>query len=303
MAATERSGTIDFTVGNEVFQTWYKVVGDLKSGITPLVTLHGGPGASHGIVIPHAELNASHGRPVVFYDQVGGGQSTHLPDKPKEFWTPELFMDELDNVLAYLGIADEYDLLGHSWGGMLAAQYASEGRAHGLRRLVLVSAPASLALWEVAVQALLERMPQDVREMLKRHEAAGTTDDPEYYKGMQQFYGKHVCKIDPLPEDLQKAFAELEANPAVYTAMNGPSEFFTTGSLKTWTVVDKIHTITQPTLLINGADDEAQDVCMRPFFEKMPKVKWVTMMNSSHTSFFEERERYMEFLANFLATA
>ena len=80
----------------------------------------------------------------------------------------------------------------------------------------------------------------------------------------------------------------------------GPSEFYITGVIKSWTIVDDIHKVTIPVLLINGAYDEATDLCMRPYFEKLQKVKWVTLPNSSHMSIWEERDKYMEVVNGFL---
>ena len=87
--------------------TWYRVVGDLKSAKTPVMILHGGPGAGHNYCEPIADVLAQTGRAGVLYDQIGCGNSTHLPDKPKEFWTPELFMEELVLLTEHLGILNE----------------------------------------------------------------------------------------------------------------------------------------------------------------------------------------------------
>lgn len=298
--SVERSGTVDFVVGTETYQTWYKIIGDLSSGIRPLVALHGGPGVSHHYMLPHVELYKAHGKPIVVYDQLGNGQSTLLPDKPKEFWQPALFVDELDNLLKVLGISEAYDVVGHSWGGMLAASYITSRQPRGLKLLVLVGTPASMTLWDKGTQMLLARLPKETQEMLRRHEEAGTTDDPEYQKGVEDFYAKHMCKVQPHPEDLAKSFQALHNVPTVYSAMQGPSEFFTTGSLKTWTVVEKLELIVQPTLIINGYDDEARDVCVAPYFERLPKSKWVQFMNSSHMAFFEEPKRYFDIVGRFL---
>ena len=105
------SGSAPFVYQGETYSTWYKVVGDPKSGHRPLVTLHGGPGMSHHYMLPHAQLHALYGVPVVFYDQIGIGRSTHLRDKPAEFWTMDLFMDELDNMLDRSGIRDDFNKL------------------------------------------------------------------------------------------------------------------------------------------------------------------------------------------------
>ncbi len=108
-------------------QTWYRVTGDLKTGKTPLVILHGGPGASHDYT-DRMKLIANQGRAVVHYDQLGCGKSTHLKDKGVDFWTVQLFLDELDSLLDHLGIRGAYHLLGQSWGGMLGAEHAVTSR-------------------------------------------------------------------------------------------------------------------------------------------------------------------------------
>ncbi|KZT08017.1 proline-specific peptidase [Laetiporus sulphureus 93-53] len=294
------TGTVDFVVGEETFQTWYQVYGDLKSGVRPVITLHGGPGIPHTYMLSHVDLYKLNGIPVIFYDQLGCGNSTHLRHKGKEFWTFELFMDELENLVAKLGIQDSYDVVGHSWGGMLAASFICARQPAGLKRLILFSTPSSMELWQKGTRSLLQGLPENVRESIEKHEAAGTTDSPEYQKAAEVFLAKHVCRIHPPPEDLANAFISQSQDPTVYSIMNGPSEFYITGTIKNWSIIDKLHTIKQPTLVINGAFDEAQDLCVAPLFQHIPKVKWVQFANSSHLASFEERERYMQVLSDFL---
>jgi proline-specific peptidase len=216
---SETTGLIDFYYKGETYRTWYKIFGDLKSGKRPLVVLHGGPGISHEYVLPHAELFDTYGIPVVFYDQVGIGRSTHLRSKGPEFWTIEFFMDELNNVLTHLGISDNYDLLGHSWGGFLAATYAGRLPHEGLKHLILTNTGASMKLWAVGTNNLLEQFPEETREMLKKHERDGTTDSKEYQEGIQIFYSKHVCKLQPWPELLLQSFGAMTDDPTVYSTM------------------------------------------------------------------------------------
>ncbi|TFK40277.1 proline-specific peptidase [Crucibulum laeve] len=298
----ETTGKIDFRVGEETYQTWYKLIGNLNTGKRPLIILHGGPGVDHNMILPHIDLFEAHGIPVIFYDQIGIGNSTHLQDKPKAFWTVELFMDELDNVLSHFGIADDFDLLGHSWGGMLGAQYVAERQPQGLKRLILANAPASMPLWEKGTSILLDQLPVEQSEIIMKHEKAQTTDAKEYRDIMNIFYHTHVCRLNPWPQDLLNSFRSTPADPTVYRTMLGPSEFTINGVLKDWSVVDMIHTIKVPTLLINSAYDEAHDVCIEPFFKRLPKVKWVQFANSSHTPFLEEREGYMKVVGEFLTT-
>lgn len=216
---SESTGKIDFRVGNETYHTWYKVFGDLKSGVRPVVALHGGPGISHHYVLPFRELHTRFNIPVIFYDQIGIGESSHPKDVPKEFWTVDLFMDELDNVLEHFGIKTNFDLVGHSWGGMLAAHYVSHRHPPGLQRLVLASAAPSMALWVESTRQLLKQLPTDVREAIEKHEREGTTDAKEYQDGMNIFYAKHVCKLNPWPDELNTSFAAMQADPTVYSTM------------------------------------------------------------------------------------
>lgn len=119
-------GVVPFTVDGKTYQTWYSVFGDLKSGGTPLVALHGGPGLTHDYLLPISDLAAS-GQAVIFYDQLGNGHSSHLPDVPESFWTIELFINELQNLLLHFEIDKDFALLGHSWGGMTRHIHSVKG--------------------------------------------------------------------------------------------------------------------------------------------------------------------------------
>ena len=218
---TETTGTVDFVVGDSTYQTWYKALGDLKSasGQRPLVLLHGGPGIPHHGLLGHAALYKLYGIPIIWYDQLGCGASTHLPDAPASFWTPELFMDELENLIAKLGIADDFDILGHSWGGMLAAQWAATRHPPGLQRVVLVCAPASMKLWEEAAAGLLKQMPDDVQGPIGKAEKEGNFEDPAYLAALRKFYAQTVCRCNPWPVQLRLGHAELKKDPTVYNIM------------------------------------------------------------------------------------
>ncbi|KZT22310.1 proline-specific peptidase [Neolentinus lepideus HHB14362 ss-1] len=295
--------TIDFRVGDETFQTWYQLTGDLNSSARPVVVLHGGPGMSHHYLAPHTDLQSNHGIPVVFYDQIGIGRSTHLRDRGADFWTCDLFMDELQNLLDHLGIANNYDLLGHSWGGMLAAMFAATRKPTGLKHMVLVGTPASMELWIQETNRLLEEMPKEFIDMIRKHEAEGTTGDKEYEEGMFSFYRKHVCNVDPWPQELMASVTAMNEDHTVYHVMNGPSEFCITGTIKTWSIIDQLDGLAYTTLLINGVEDEATDTVVKPFFERMPRVKWIQFAQSTHQPFWEERKRYMDIVGSFLTSA
>ena len=280
------------------YHTWFQVRGDLESGRTPLVTLHGGPGAAHNYLEPLGEL-AADGRPVVFYDQLGCGLSTHLRDAPHDFWNVELFLDELDALLGHLDISSDYHLLGQSWGGMLAAEHAVRAPV-GLRSLILSNSLASSARWAQGATRLRGQLPTDVEEALDHHETAGTTDDPEYLAAVEEYYSRHVCRI-PLPDFIQASFDQLADDPTVYGTMWGPNEFAPMGSLKEWTIVDRLEAIVVPTLVISGEFDEATSECQEPFIEKISVVQQILIANASHMAIAEESQTYLNSLRTFLS--
>lgn len=266
---------------------------------TPLVVLHGGPGCTHDYLLSLTDL-VRPGRPVVFYDQIGNGRSSHHPDLPPEHWTVGLFLDELDMLLDGLGFTDEYDLLGQSWGGMLAAEHAVR-RPRGLRRLVIANSPASMPRWRAAAAALRAELPEDVRSVLEQHETAGTIESDEYLAASDVFYARHVCRVVPHPPEVAATFAWLDRDPTVYRAMNGPTEFHVIGSLREWTVESRLPLVSVPTLVINGRHDEATDETIEPFLTGIPDVTHHRFEQSSHMPHWEEREAYMSVVAAFLA--
>ena len=300
IAAATTEGTVPF----RGHQTWYRVTGDLAAstaaGKVPLVVLHGGPGVPHDYTLRIAGLAAG-GRAVVHYDQLGCGRSTHLPEAGADFWNVQLFLDELDNLLDGLGIRDSYDVLGQSWGGMLAAEHAVL-RPAGLRALVIANSPASMELWLAEANRLRGELPADVQDALLRNEQAGTTDSQEYLDAEKVFYDRHVCRVVPNPPEVVASFEALAQDPTVYHTMNGPSEFHVIGTMKDWTVIDRLDQVVAPTLLVNGRYDEATPACVQPFADRIPDVRWEVFEESSHLPQVEEEQRYLQVVGAFLDT-
>jgi L-proline amide hydrolase len=280
------------------YRTWYRITGTVETDKPALVAVHGGPGSTHDYLLSLCTL-AALGWPVVHYDQLGNGGSTHLPDRGADFWTPALFLDELDNLLHRLDIAGNYLLFGHSWGGMLVARHAAERNA-GLRGLTIANAPASYGLWRQEMEVLRAALPPEVDATLRRHEAAGTTDTEEYFQAMRVFYDRHVCRVVPWPRDYLASFMETSNDPTVYSVMNGPSEFHVTGTLRDWSIVDCLGDIEVPTLLVSGRYDEATPVTVQPYFDRIRNVRWEVFEESSHLPNLEEPQRFHAVLAQFL---
>ena len=279
-------------------QTWYRVVGDLHNGKTPIVLIHGGPGAAHNYLISIADLILQSGRAAILYDQIGCGNSTHLQDKPAEFWTPELFLEELTLLTQHLGIENDYAILGQSWGGMLGMQFATHQPA-GLKALVVADSPASMKVWVSEANKLRQQLPPEVEATLRKHEAEGTTDSPEYVTAMAVFYSRHVCRV-PMPPDVVASFAQITAEPTVYHTMNGPSEFHCIGSLRTWDIHDELHKINVPTMLVSGVHDEATPAMVSEIRRRIPNVVWELFPESSHMPHIEEPARFKRIVNAFL---
>jgi L-proline amide hydrolase len=281
------------------WETWYRVTGDLKADKPPLIVVHGGPGCTHDYVDSLRHLAAT-GRAVIHYDQLGNGRSTHLPDKGAAFWTVELFIDELNHLIAHLELT-EFHLFGQSWGGMLGAEFAISQPA-GLTGLVIANSPADMRTWVAEANRLRAGLPADVRAALTSHEAAGTTASAEYEQAVAVFYAAHVCRIQPMPPEVARTFDAIAADPTVYHCMNGPSEFHVIGSLKDWTVVDRLDRIAVPTLLISGRHDEATIACVSPYLAGIADVRWHIFGNSSHMPHVEEEADCLGLVARFLDT-
>ena len=282
-------------------ETWYRVLGELdpRSEQTPVVICHGGPGAGHDYCEPIADLTRF-GRACVLYDQVGCGKSQHLPDAPPEFWTTQLFEDELVELTRHLGIDGRYAVVGQSWGGMLGMEHALD-HPSGLRGMVVADSPASMPLWVAEANRLRADLPPEVQQTLLRHEEAGTTDDPEYETAVRIFYDRHLCRV-PWPDCLQRSFDQMAADPTVYHTMNGPSEFHVVGSLKTWDITERLDEITTPTLLVSGRYDEATPVIVGQIHERIPGAEWTVFEESSHLPHIEEPEAFLRRVEDFLLT-
>jgi L-proline amide hydrolase len=279
------------------YKTWYRVVGVAESeGKLPVVLLHGGPGGTHDY-LETLEALADTGRRAVFYDQIGCGNSD-LPED-ESLWVVETFVEELDVVRRELGL-DRIHLFGNSWGGMLAMEYALT-RPRGLESLILASSPASMPQWVEETGRLRAQLPPDVQAVLDRHEAAGTTNDPEYEEAAMEFYKQHVCRADPWPESVLRSFQFIAEHGVVYNTMNGPSEFHVTGNLRHWSVVDRLPEIDVPTLVVTGEHDEATPAINKTVADGIPGAESVIYPAASHMAHVEDTEGYVQLLDGFLS--
>ena len=284
-----REGFVDVPGG----KVWYQVVG--AADAIPVITVHGGPGGTHDYLEPLAELADE--RPVVFYDQLGAGKS----DRPDDMslWHNDRFVDELSRVIDVIA-PRRLHLLGQSWGTIFATEYALRQPAR-LVSLILASPCLSVPRYAAAAADLRAALPPEVRAVLDRHEAAGTTDSDEYTAASMAFYARYICRLDPWPDALTRTFNQL--NQTVYAHMQGPSEFTITGIHKDYDVTGRLTEIRVPTLFTCGRHDEMRPEEVGLYHRLLPGSELVVFEQSSHTAHLEESERYLHVVRDFLRRA
>ncbi|VDB87507.1 unnamed protein product [Peniophora sp. CBMAI 1063] len=294
-----KEGKLPFAYGSETYETYYKVVGNLSStSPAPLIFIHGAPGSCHDYGIPLYDIATGEGaRPVIFYDQIGSSRSTHLPEKPADFWTFDVFIAELQNLVRFFHVEDAFHLLGHSWGGQIAAELIVRHHPKGLKSVMLSNTLTSSQEYRKSVREMEQAMGDEVWLPIEKHEREKTTEDPEYIKAMMTFYEAHACRLKPFPQEIIFALSQKKGDgDKIWEAIK--DNWF-----ETWSVDDRIHLMDVPALLINGRYDYMSDVVCGPFFWKMDKVKWIKFAESSHMPFWEERERYMTVVRGFMYSA
>ena len=203
--------------------TYCKTIGDLTSDSPRLVVIHGGPGTGHEYLLPFARLWQLFGIPTVFYDQIGCASSTHLPQTAgnESLWQESLFIAELNNLLDCLNLRDGpgFHILGHSWGGRLAAAFAAS-QPQGLRRLIIASGIASTETWIEGIQIIRKQLPLDVQLALDEEEQKGNFDSPRFKDAMDVFSRKYLCRAEPFPpKELLPTFKHMSEDKTVRETM------------------------------------------------------------------------------------
>jgi proline-specific peptidase len=271
-------------------RVWYRVVGT-GSG-TPVVLLHGGPGAPSYYLKTLAALGDD--RPVILYDQLGAGRSDHITDTT--LMTVAGYVAELDSLRRALKL-ERFHLLGHSWGTMLGAEYAL-AHPDRVKSLILASPALSIPRWLADADTLLATLPDSVQRVIARHEADGTFDAPEYQNAVMAFYHLYLSRRDPWTPDTDSTFAQLST--AVYGYMWGPSEFTGTGTLKDFDVTDSVGLIRAPTLFTTGEYDEARPGTVRYYASLIPGAEVAIIPGAAHLTMQDNPDENVRVVREFL---
>jgi proline iminopeptidase len=274
------------------YRVWTRKVG--SSGIKVL-TLHGGPGFNHLYLNCFEDFLPQAGIEFYLYDQLGSLFSDN-PDDPR-LWTLARYTDEVEQVRQGLGLENFY-LYGHSWGGMLAYEYALKYPQH-LRGVIVSNMVASLSRYEAYVAQFKNELTPIERKTLEKYEAAHNYDAPEYQKIVQdRIYAKHICRLDSWPAPVELSFRFLNAK--IYNYLQGPNEFVITGTLKNWDRSRELKNIKTRALIIGARYDEMDPGEMRRVASAMPNARAVISDRGSHFSMYDDQAWYFRELINFL---
>ena len=282
------------------FKVWTKRVG--KNPKIKLLLLHGGPGCTHEYFeccdsyLPGAAIE------YYYYDQLGSAYSDQ-PDEPS-LWDLPRFVEEVEQVRQALGFnQDNFYLLGHSWGGILAIEYALKYQKH-LKGLIISDMMSSIPAYNAyAKENLMPAMKPEVLEEILRLEGAKDYENPRYMELLiPNYYVGHILRMpaDQWPDPVNRAFARL--NKKVYIPMQGPSEMGATGGckLENWDRSKDLTKITVPTLVIGARYDTMDPAHMEWMSKQFPHGRYLYCPNGSHMCMYDDQLTWFTGLIKFL---
>lgn len=261
-----------------------------SQGKIPLVALHGGPGGSFNYLLALKELATE--RPVILYNQSGSEKS---PIKNSDFsgWNLDYYTNELNELLSLWGYKQVY-LLGHSWGAMLAVNYALKF-PEKIEKLILAGPCLGTAQWENDCKKLAYSLSPEIHDTIIQHEATGTTDSSEYQSAVEKFYDAFYCRIKPKPDNL----AASSINRTIYRAMWGDYETSCQGNLKKVDLIPELHKLTMPVLVITGEYDFAMPATCKLYTEQIPNARLAIVSEGAHMFPAEQPEQFIGEIDNF----
>ncbi len=269
---------------------WTKAVGPNPN----ILLLHGGPGFSHDYMECFEDFLPPAGLGFYYYDQLGCGNSDHPNDD--KLWTIPRYVEEVEAVRKGLGL-DHFTLLGHSWGGMLAIEYALKYPQH-LSKLVISNMTASIPSYVEHTRAIRAALPPADRATLDKYEKLNKTDDPAYQAVMDKVYHAHVLSLKEWPEPVNRTFAKV--NQHIYNLMQGPNEFLVTGTFKNWDRWNDLPRIKTRTLVMGAENDEMDPVQIRREASLIPGSKLWMSRTGTHLAMYDDQQAYFGALVPFL---
>ncbi len=294
-----RSGGVRLlSIDGGKYKVWTKRIGNNPR--IKVLLLHGGPACTHEYFECMESFLPQEGIEFYYYDQLGSAYSDQPADT--SLWNLPRFVEEVEQVRQALGLnKDNFYLLGHSWGGILAIDYALKYQQH-LKGLVISNMMSSAPDYDrYANEVLAKQLPPAVLDTLQMLEAKGDFANPKYMELLlPHFYNQHICRL-PLaewPDPMQRGLDHI--NPVIYVAMQGPSEFGISGKLEKWDRKADLPKIKVPTLTIGGTYDTMDPKHMEWMASQFPKGRFLLCPNGSHMSLWDDQEHYFPGLIDFL---
>ena len=280
------------------FNIWTKRVGNNPK--IKVLLLNGGPGATHEYFECFESFMPQEGIEFIYYDQLGCG----LSDNPKDtsMWDLARFVEEVEQVRKALNLTkDNFYLLGHSWGGILAMQYALKYQDN-LKGLIISNMMSSCPDYgKYAQEVLAPQFDQKILDTIRQIEKKGDFQNPKYMELlMPNFYAKHICRIpiDQWPEPVNRSFSKM--NQSLYVTMQGPSEFGVGGNLVNWDIKKQLPQIKVPTLTIGGKFDTMDPDHMKWMSTQVQHGRFLLCPNGSHMSMYDDQKNYFPGLISFI---
>lgn len=273
----------------------YRVVTySFGKGKETLLCLNGGPGLPCDYLREAHSCMVDDGFRVVTFDQLGTGKSDRPTDE--KLWDITRYVAEVETIRRKLDLGKVH-LLGHSWGGWLAIEYALT-HPDALRTLILEDTVADMPHLVGELNRLRAALGAETVAMMQRHEAEGTITHPAYLAAITLLNYRHVCRLDEWPAPVKRSLDDWNMGP--YVAMQGPNEFLYTGNLKDWNRVPDLHRLSLPVLITTGQHDELTPACALRMKQHLPNAELHCFPNSSHMPFYEEPQAYYPVLRDFL---
>lgn len=291
--------TGDFFTDN--YRTWYRITNpSVLHDRAPIIVLHGGPGAGHDYMLPYTDLTVT-GRSVIHYDQVGCGRSSHLVHQPKSFWQVEPFVEQLENLIAFFDLK-KVIILGHSWGGVLATEYAIK-HDDQIEKLILSSCPSAMKRWEEAGKRLYNQLPDRYAKVFRQLNEGEKVDQTLVDEAVD-LYTLKFCENIPeneKPSYLKHSAQEMNNDGTTYDYMWGTAEpIVNTGNLADWDAEDRLKFIKTPTLVIAGEVDEAGKEATKRF-ENIPGfVKEIRYRGGAHIYHITNHDEVIRDVSTFI---
>jgi proline iminopeptidase len=268
---------------------WYRVVG--SGNATPAILLHGGPGYSSFYMRSMEAMSAD--RPVVRYDQLGGGKSDKITDTAM-FNIPH-FVRELDSLRSHLGY-DKVHIVGHSWGTILGLEYYRAHPEH-VASLTLMSPALDIPAWEKNANRLVKTLPDSAQKAIATRSAEKNYAAKDYQAALEDFYSKYVWR-HPVKAELDSLMSTI--NEGIYNYMQGPSEFTITGTLKKYDATPFLKSVKVPVLFTVGEFDEANPATVKHHSEMTPGAKYAVIPGSAHIVQWDNPEETNRVVREFL---